>query len=94
MRAVLLQADAQLLAMIMLIQDILLDDLAHSQSSHSNGSGGNGLSPHRRNVALKAPTHVVGVVRCPPSVEVANYLVRDLARKCVPPAVQDEASWQ
>ena len=66
------QADAQLLSMIMLVQDILLDDLAHS--SHSNGSGSNGgsngLVPHQRNLDVKAPTHVVGVVRCPPSVEV------------------------
>ena len=62
------QADAQLLSMIMLVQDILLDDLAHS--NHENGSG-NGLVPHRRNLQLNAPTHVVGVVRCPPSVEVS-----------------------
>ena len=66
------QADAQLLSMIMLLQDILLDDLA--QSSHSNGhsNGTTSLNPHQRNdFVVKPPTHVVGVVRCPPSVEVS-----------------------
>ena len=34
-------------------------------------ASGHDLVPHRRNLQLKAPTHVVGVVRCPPSVEVS-----------------------
>ena len=63
------QADAQLVSMLMLLQDILLDDL--NQSSHQNGHG-NGAAGSWRDVEKKAPTHVVGVVRCPPSVEVST----------------------
>ena len=50
-----MQADAQLLSTIMLVQDILLDDLK------------NGDRQQTRN--RSTPTHVVGVVRCAQSVK-------------------------
>ncbi|KAK9814063.1 hypothetical protein WJX72_000188 [[Myrmecia] bisecta] len=52
------QADAQMMSMLMLIQDIL-------------------ISTKRER---SRPAHVVAVVRCPQSVKVANYMVRDLAQ--------------
>ena len=48
-----LQADAQLMSTMMLVQDILLDDLKNGERQHNR----------------RAPTHVVGVVRCAQSVK-------------------------
>ena len=56
----------------MLLQDILLDDLNQSSQHTGNGNGNGMAGSGWRDVAKKAPTHVVGVVRCPPSVEVCS----------------------